>query len=241
MKLEELDYLFIGAHPDDCEIFCGGTILHLLENHRVGICDLSRGEMGSNGNVQKRKKEMQKANDLMKISWRKTLDIEDGTIENNEKNVKKVVRIIRETRPKMIFTFADRCRHPDHITTHHLVKRSAFLSGLAKFAPSKQNPHRPLKILFFAEFYPLPQVDFVIDITPYWEMKKELIRCYDSQIKTNEKSIKKKEVRTYIKSDVFWRNLETLHRCAGVSIGVCYGESFYSEHPLKIKNPIDHY
>ena len=158
MKLEELDYLFIGAHPDDCEIFCGGTILHLLENHRVGICDLSRGEMGSNGNVQKRKKEMQKANDLMKISWRKTLDIEDGTIENNEKNVKKVVRIIRETSPKMIFTFADRCRHPDHITTHQSRQKICLFIGAGKVR-SIQTKSSPSFKKFFSlqNFTPFPK------------------------------------------------------------------------------------
>ena len=239
---KRLDYLFIGAHPDDCEIFAGGTILHLLTQYQVGICDLTQGELGTHGNIKKRQAEIKTANKKMNISWRKTLKIKDGEINNDKKNIFKVIDVLRETQPKIVFTFTNECRHPDHIATHHLVKSSYFFAGLKKYkTPSKiaTVPHRPQALLFFPEFYPLNKIDFVIDITPYWEQKKKIIKCYDSQVLTKKE--KKKENKTFIKSSLFWEHLENNARQSGMAIHKTYGESFYSSQILKINNPLEHY
>ena len=240
----KLDYLFIGAHPDDCEIFAGGTILHLLQNYRVGICDLTQGELGTYGSIKTRQAEIKIANKQMNLSWRKTLKIKDGEINNDKKNISNVIDVIRKTKPKIIFTFTDECRHPDHSATHHLVKAACFLAGVRKYQPLKKSiysVHRPDALLFFPEFYPLKKTNFIIDITSYWEQKKELIKCYHSQVSSEEDSSKNEKSKTFIKSTLFWQHLETTARQSGMMIHTTYGEAFHSLQMLKIMNPLDHY
>lgn len=255
--MKHLDYLFIGAHPDDCEIFAGGTILHLLCQYKVGICDLTEGELSTYGNVKTRQDEVKTANQKMQLSWRKNLKLKDGAISNESKNIQRVVNVIRETRPKIIFTFAEACRHPDHSATHHLVKTACFFAGVKKYSISKNSQlssnishrlHKPQGLLFFREFYPLQKIDFVIDITPYWEKKKEVIQCYRSQVKIEENktslsssSSKSLKSQTFIKSNLFWEHLETIARHSGLKINATYGESFYSLQTLKIDDPLEHY
>lgn len=240
-----LDYLFVGAHPDDCEIFCGGSILSLKsQGFRVGILDLTCGEMGSFGSADIRKTELKKANSLMNIDFRRTLDFRDSFLEDNGATRTGVVNVLRETQAKMVVSFPSVCRHPDHRATHQIVKSSVFLAGLKRYPlQSFQRAHRPQAFVCFAEFYPLPHISFVVDISAFYEKKKELVRCYSSQI-VDENAVEKKETETsstFIHSPAFWDDFEGRAKYFGSLAGVRYAEAFFAENPPHLKDPLVHF
>lgn len=244
-QYQKLDHLFIAAHPDDCEIFCAGTILHFInKGDKVGICDLTLGEMASYGNVEIRQQEVKNANQLMKIHARENLSLPDSYLNNSSEMVDRVIEIIRLYRPRNIFTFAQNCRHPDHSKTHLIVKDAFFLAGLSKRKIKQQikqeiykeelKSHRCENLFFFGDFNSFEKPNFVIDISNYWQQKLEIIKCFNSQIlteKSNEKSQK-----TFVHSKKFWNYLETNAKQMGMLINKDYGEGFFCDNPLKIED-----
>ncbi len=232
-----VDVLIFGAHPDDAEIFMGGTILFLKNsNYRVGVCDLSIGEAGTYGSGENRKSELEKASEMMGLDERITLDMEDGNIRNTIENRMKVIGVIRSLKPKIVFSFSDRLiRHPDHKYCGEIVRESCFLAGLGKIQ-SNQNPHRPDSFIEFPELTIRKKPDFIIDITPYFEKKKDVIRCYRTQV--TAKRERNPETKTLIRSDNFWEILDSRALQAGAMGGVRYGEPFYSPNPPLIFDPV---
>src|SRR6266851_1682242 len=163
MEASSLDILALAAHRDDVEQTCGGTLLKMAERgSRTGILDLTKGEMGTRGTAEDRAREATEAARILKVSWRAALDIPDGRVENTWENRLKVVRVLREQRPKVLILPYWQGRHPDHYTASILGYEAAFLSGLAKLnsAVSHQPsavgdpgsdsaaPHRPFKIIY---------------------------------------------------------------------------------------------
>lgn len=250
-----LDYLFIGAHPDDCEIFVGGTILRLKEQgFRVGILDLTRGEMGSYGTVNTRASEIRKANHLMKLDFRTTLDFPDGKLENTHLAKEKVVDVLRETRAQMVFTFPSVCRHPDHQATHHIVKESIFLAGLKRFKTSKKlEESRPQAVAFFVEFYPPEKISFVMDITTVYRKKEKLVQCYNTQVidknlkedlldsQAASKESESLEKGTFIRSPAFWDDFEGRAKWFGSLAGVRFAEAFSTTYPPHLDHPLNNF
>src|SRR5215203_519860 len=132
---DPVDLLVFGPHPDDLEIGLGGAIAkHVAVGHRVGLCDLTRGELGTNGTPEQRVQESEAARAVLGASWRENLALPDGDIGGDPSHMVTIVELIRQARPKTIAVPHDRDRHPDHVAASRLLTRAAFLSGLTRYA-----------------------------------------------------------------------------------------------------------
>ncbi len=229
-----LDILFFGAHPDDVEICCGGTVINLVASGKdVGIIDLTQGELGTRGNVNTRQSETKAANKILRMNFRSNLKITDGNISNDKKNQLKIIQQIRKHKPEVIFAPYSNDRHPDHVNANKLIKESAFYSGLAKIKSKlngkTQKPHRPKRIFYYMQTYTFVP-SFITDITKSFDKKIKAILCYKSQF-YNPKS---KEPDTFISDKKFLDSIKAKAAFYGFQIGVKYGEPFFAETPLNI-------
>lgn len=179
---EPLDILAIFAHRDDAELTCGGTLAkHARLGHRVGILDLTQGEMGTRGSAELRAAEAEAGRVALGVAHRENLGLPDAGIVNTPETRTLVARVVRRLRPQVVITHAREGRHPDHITTAQLVRDACFLAGLAKVAPDLP-PHRPRKILHalsFRQDFVAPS--FVVDVSDDFETKMAAVRAYASQ------------------------------------------------------------
>lgn len=193
---ESLDILAIAAHRDDVEQTCGGTLVKAAERgQRTGILDLTQGEMGTRGTVEDRASEAANAAKILKVQWRRALDIPDARVENTWENRLKVAAVIRETRPRVVILPYWKGRHPDHYTASVLGYEACFLAGLAKLGTTgkasrdseinKLPPHRPFKIIYATLYYDI-RPTFVVDISEQFEVKFESILAYKSQFSDQE-------------------------------------------------------
>ena len=177
-----VDILAIGAHPDDIELICGGTLIHAqLLGRRTGILDLSAGELGSRGTRELRAQEADRAGELMGVSVRENLGLPDGGIVNTPETRTRVALVIRRLKPSVVITHSLHGRHPDHPVVAQLARDACFVAGLKKIEPSTP-VHRPRKVLHalsFREDYQKPT--FVVDITDSFEKKLEAVAAYGSQ------------------------------------------------------------
>ncbi len=215
-----LDILALAAHRDDVEQTCGGTLLKMAERgYRTGILDLTRGEMGTRGSAEDRAREAAEAARLLKVAWRHALDIPDGRVENTWENRLKVVRVLREQRPRVLILPYWEGRHPDHYTASVLGYESAFLSGLAKL-PLEGSAHRPFKIIY-ASLYRDVRPTFVVDITGQFETRFRALMAYKSQFTDQQAGSgifpAQKEIRARV---------ESMARYYGLLGGVAYAEPF---------------
>lgn len=182
---KDLDILAFAAHPDDVELSCSGTLMkHITEGKRVGVIDLTEGELGSRGSVSLRYEEAENASKIMGLTVRENLKMRDGFFEINEENKLKIVTAIRTYRPKIVLANAIEDRHPDHGRAAQLVSEACFLAGLRKVETivggQLQEVYRPHVVYhYIQDRYIKP--DFVVDITPYIEQKMEAILAYKSQ------------------------------------------------------------
>lgn len=229
----KLDVLAFGAHPDDVELSCSGTLLKLKEEgSKVGVVDLTMGELGTRGTVDTRKKESDSSSKILNIDVRENLDLGDGWFENNQENKLKVIQAIRKYQPTIIFANAIDDRHPDHPRAAMLLDEAFFLSGLKKIETQDngitQDIWRP-KHLFHYVQYRYVKPDFVVDVTPYYETKMKAILSFKSQFyepgKKSDTLISSKKFLDFIKG----RSHEM-----GSSIQVEHGEGFTSAVPLQI-------
>ena len=230
-----LDILALAAHRDDVEQTCAGTLLKMAERgHRTGILDLTQGEMGTRGTAEDRAREAAEAARILKVSWRHALDIPDGRVENTWENRLKVVRVLREQRPRVLILPYWEGRHPDHYTASILGYEAAFLSGLAKLNSAVSHhpsaignpggdsaaPHRPFKIIY-ASLYRDVRPTFVVDITDQFETRFASLMAYQSQFTDQEAGSgifpAQKEIRARV---------ESMARFYGMMGGVTYAEPF---------------
>lgn len=233
--MTKLDILVLSVHPDDAELGCSGTLLkYLAEGKKVGIADLTRGELGTRGSAEIREKEAAAAADVMGLTLRENLEIPDGFFQNTREYQLKVIEVIRKYQPEIVLTNAFYDRHPDHGRASDLVETSAFLAGLRKietfFDGRKQQEWRPRLVLHFIQDYYI-KPDIIIDVTPYWNAKIESIMAYGSQFYNPEWA---DEPQTYISSPEFIAVIESRAREFGKSIGAKYGEGFTSKKILGV-------
>jgi N-acetylglucosamine malate deacetylase 1 len=230
----KLDILYFGAHPDDVELSCGGTVIKLVKaGKKSGIIDLTEAELSTSGTVFSRKKETNTASRLLGIDIRENLKIKDGNIENNEWNRLLIIKKIRDYRPRIVFIPYPEDRHPDHIHTSILLKEAIFYSGLEKISTilngTNQLSYRPDKIIYYMQtniFNP----SFIIDITDEYILKMKSIRAYKSQFFHPRKKGKK----TFISEKKFIDYLEARAKFYGFQIGVKFGEPFYIDSIVKL-------
>jgi N-acetylglucosamine malate deacetylase 1 len=175
-----IDILAIAAHRDDVEQTCGGTLLRMASRGlRTAILDLTQGESGTRGTADDRAREAEEAARLLGVGWRQALDLPDGAIENTYANRLKIVRVLRDVRPRVVILPYWQARHPDHAIVATLGYEACFLSGLAKIETGSQ-PHRPFKIVY-ASLYADVRPSFIVDITPFVEQRHAALMAYKSQ------------------------------------------------------------
>lgn len=224
----KLDVLAIGAHADDIELTCGGTVIKLVnKGKRVGLLDLTEGELGTRGTKEIRAEESKKAASILGVSLRENLGIADGDIQVNKENRVKLIRILRKYRPDILLIPHWLERHPDHQHTHQLCRESWFYAGLEKIATNDdgtdQRPFRPKSYYHYMQVYEFTP-SFVIDISDEYQQRMEAVAAYGSQFH-NPQSY---ERETFLSSPEFMDMLRTRLEYYGDRIGVKYGEPFYS-------------
>lgn len=222
----QLDLLAIAAHPDDAELGCSGTLLrHLEQGKRIGIVDLTRGELGTRGTPEIRIQESQAAAQILGLHARENLGLRDGRFRNDEDDQLAIIRAVRHYRPRIVLANAPVDRHPDHGRASQLISDACFYAGLTRIETERdgkpQSAWRPASIFHFVQSQSIP-VDIVVDITPYWEKKIASIKAYKSQFWDPES----KEPATYISSENFMRMVEARAIEHGHIIGARYGEGF---------------
>ncbi len=235
----KLDILAFAAHPDDIELACSGTLIkHIKKGKKVGIIDLTEGELGSRGSREIRYQEAEKATNIIGNIVRENLNLGDGFFEINENSLIKVIEMIRKYQPDLVLCNAINDRHPDHGRGAELVKRAAFLSGLIKIKTKIneeiQEKWRPKQVFHYIQDEYI-EPDFVIDITSEMETKMKSILAYSSQFYNPEST----EPQTPISSQEFMDFLDGRARQFGRTIGCKYGEGFNSVNPIKIENILD--
>jgi bacillithiol biosynthesis deacetylase BshB1 len=175
-----VDILAIAAHRDDVEQTCGGTLLKMRSlGLETGILDLTQGEAGTRGSAAERAAEAEAAGRILGVRRRQALDLPDGRVENTYENRLKIVRVLRELRPRVVILPYWQGRHPDHYTSAILGYEACFLSGLARLETGAA-PHRPYKVLY-ASLYADVRPTFVVDITPFVEERYRSLMAYRSQ------------------------------------------------------------
>ena len=233
------DVLAIGAHPDDIELACGGTVAKLVQlGHTVALADLTQGELGTRGTKQIRAREAADAARILGVTTRRNLQIPDGGIDIKKENVLKVITLIRELQPSILLIPHGVERHPDHVHTHQLCREAWFYSGLEKL-PTKlrgvrQHPHRPHHFFEFMQWHEF-QPAFIVDISDTFEMKMESIHAHASQF-FNPAS---KDLETKLSSPEFLQTIETRCKYYGQKIGVKYGEPFLTSFSIGVKDVFD--
>ena len=170
-----LDALAFGAHADDVELACSGTIIKLgALGYKTGIITLTQGEMATRGTAEIRANEFEDAGEIMGLAVHKMLDIPDGRVEGTRENKQKIIEEIRAFKPRIVFAPYWVARHPDHEETSHLVRKAAYLAGLKKW-DSDQEPYRPVRVLYYQtrfEFKP----SFIVDISDFHKQKIKSIK-----------------------------------------------------------------
>jgi len=221
----ELDILVVGAHPDDAEIGCGGTIAHYKKkNRKVGILDLSNGEPTPFGTVDKRMAESKAASDILGIDVRITLDMTNRYIENTLENRKKVSEVIRKYRPRIIITHPPNDWHPDHVASHQIVNAAKFQAKLTK-TESEYPEYYPKHVFYFDHSHIKEKnrkLDFLIDISDSLEDKINALKAYKSQFVDNQKHLR---IFDYLRERAGY---------LGYQIGVRYAEGFINPEYLKV-------
>jgi bacillithiol biosynthesis deacetylase BshB1 len=226
-----LDILAFSAHPDDIELSCSGTIIkHIEQGYKVGIVDLTEGELGTRGNKEIRKEEADKAAKLMNISARENLKMPDGFFDLSEANKISVIKMIRKYKPRIVLANAISDRHPDHGRAAQLVSEACFLSGLIRI-DTEQAPHRPEAVYHYIQDR-FTKPDFIVDITGFFDKKMETVKAFRSQFYNPDS----KEILTPISGPEFFTYLEGRAIEFGRLIGKLHGEGYTTERPLGVSS-----
>lgn len=235
----KLDILAFAAHPDDIELACSGTLMkHIQQGKKVGIIDLTQGELGSRGSAELRLQEAQDASKIMGVSFRYNLKMEDGFFQHSKENLIKIIEQIRRFQPEIVLANAIEDRHPDHGRASKLVSEACFLAGLRKIETelegTKQMAFRPKMVFhYIQDRYIKP--DFVIDMTEFYDRKMEAIMAYKSQFYDPNST----EPQTPISGKDFLDSLNGRMAEFGRSIGVYYAEGFTVERTIGVDSLFD--
>src|ERR1700744_3537184 len=214
------DVLAIAAHRDDVEQTCGGTLLRSASRGlRTAILDLTQGEAGTRGTAEDRAREAGDAAKILGVRWREALDLPDGAIENTLENRLKIVRVLREVRPRVVILPWWQARHPDHAIVASLGYEACFLSGLAKIDTGTA-PHRPFKIVY-ASLYADVRPSFIVDITPFIEQRHASLMAYRSQYANQDAGS-----ALFVAEEEIHERTFAEARHYGLLAGVEYGEAF---------------
>ena len=234
----KLHVLAFGAHPDDIELSCAGTLL-VEKNYgkKIGIIDLTRGELGTRGTAETREEEAKNSAGILGVDARENLDMADGFFKNDEENQRKIISVLRKYQPEVVLCNAIDDRHPDHGRAANLVSNSCFLSGLRMIETNdegnRQKIWRPKNVFnYIQDQYFTPS--FVVDISSVIDKKLEAIKAFNSQFFTGEEN--DNEPQTYISTPEFLESIVNRSRMFGQMIGVKHAEGFVSKKMIGINS-----
>lgn len=233
----KLDLVVMTVHPDDAELGAGGTIAkYVAEGKKVGIIDLTRGELGTRGTPQTRAAEATEAARILGVDVRENLELRDGFFQNNEESQLIIIKAIRKYQPEIVITNAFDDRHPDHGRASKLVNDALFLAGLRRIETEldgvSQEAFRPrLQLQLIQDKYIQP--DVVLDVTAYWDIKEKSILAYKTQFNSSGED---EEPQTYISSPDFMESTRGRGREFGRNIQVPFAEGFTARKILGVKD-----
>lgn len=238
----KLDILAIGAHPDDVELGCSGTIITEIRNgKKVGIADLTQGELGTRGTAETRAQEAADAAHIMGVSVRENLKLPDGFFQNDPANQLKLIRVIRKYQPEIVLANALEDRHPDHGRAARLIADASFFSGLRKIETTDdqgqpQEAWRPKYVFHYIQDRYL-EPSFVVDISDVFEARMKAIAAYTTQFYNNNNKMEDDDTpQSYISTPEFLESVIARARMMGKRIGVKFGEGFVAEKVIGIRN-----
>lgn len=233
---EQIDIIFFGAHADDIELSCGGTAVKAVKDGlRIGIVELTRGEMGTRGTPATRKRESQNAAKILGAAFRQQLDFGDGNLQTGREQELQIIEVVRRHKPKLVIAPWPDDRHPDHTRTGRIVTEASFYAGLRSLQTDLP-AHRPQATLYYLQNYMVPP-SLVVDVTKHWKTKMRAIFAYKSQFHDPNS----KEPNTFISSPQFMEMIEARGKHFGALIGVPYGEAYVSKQPPKVDDLIAAY
>lgn len=235
----KLDLMVITVHPDDAELGAGGTIAkYIAEGKKVGIIDLTKGELGTRGTAETRKEEAARAADILGVQVRENLGLRDGFFANNEESQLTIIACIRQYRPEIVITNALDDRHPDHGRASQLVNDALFLSGLRRIETKdkesgvSQKAFRPrLQLQLIQDKYIKP--DIILDISDYWDIKEQAVLAYTTQFNAPGND---SEPQTYISNPDFMESTRGRASELGRNIQVKYAEGFTARKLLGVSD-----
>ncbi|GAB6180277.1 bacillithiol biosynthesis deacetylase BshB1 [Desulfotomaculum defluvii] len=229
----KIDVLAVGAHPDDIEVGTGGLVAKFInQGLKVGVVDLTAGEMSTNGTTEERRLEAQRAAQILGVAWRKCLGLPDRDVSLIKKNIQALVEVIRESRPQLILCPYWEDRHPDHVNAARLVKEANFDAGLKRFS-HHLSAHRAKYIWhYFLSRSVEPQ--FVVDVSEFYEKKRAAIMAHQTQF---GESLQQSETFLNTGPGSMLAIVESRDRFYGAITGCTYGEGFITTAPLAVKNP----
>lgn len=243
-----VDLLAVGAHPDDVELACGGTLaLAAARGRSVGIVHLTRGEAGTRGTAEERAAEARCAADALGAAHLDVLDCGDGELRTGRAEEDALIEVIRRRRPEVILGPPPGDRHPDHRRAHDLLEAAAFYAGLAgrKLSGDAAGlaPHRPAAVYHYMQHNSFDPA-FVIDVTDAWEAKQRALACYRSQLQVpadwgEGEASQRDEPITKVATKEFSLAMEGRMRHFGLLVGAALGEPFGSKLPLAVADPLD--
>ncbi len=232
----KLDILAFGAHPDDVELGCSGTLAKEISlGKKVGIIDLTRGELGTRGSVEIRNSEAANAANILGIAARENLDMRDGFFQNDETNQLKIIKMIRKYQPEIVICNAIHDRHIDHGKGSKLVSDACFLSGLRRIETAinglNQNAWRPKVVYHYIQWETISP-DFVVDISGFMDKKEASILAYSSQFYDPNSN----EPESPITSKNFLDSVKYRAQDLGRIVGVAYAEGFTVERYVAVNS-----
>lgn len=242
-NIQKLDLLVFAPHPDDAEMFCGGLIISSVrQGYKVGIIDLSQGELSSRGNLNSRRKETELATKILGIQYRENLSFPDGKIGeiskkiSRESQLSKIVGLIRKLSPSMVLIPYWEDRHPDHSRTSELLSESVFFTGVKKFKSTPNLPAIKPPLNIYYQYRVAFKPSFITDISSVYEAKYNAIKCYSSQFGLDKNS--SLNFPTLISSPLSLTSLQSKDAYYGSMIGVQYGEPYLLKNAISIDDPI---
>ena len=234
---QKLDLLVIAAHPDDAEIAMGGTILATIASGaRVGIVDLTRGELSSRGTPELRAEETARATEMLGVHWRSCLGLADGSVRDDDPSREALVEVMRQTRPRVVLAPWKDDLHPDHAGAGLLAYRSLYLGGVRLYPSGTGShlQHRASALGYYMCHTPF-EPGVIVDVSEYWNRKMEVVNCYRSQFYDPSHQ----GVPTKISQPGFMAAVEGRARELGTRAGVELGEAIVWQDPPAVANPVD--
>jgi len=229
------DILAFGPHPDDVELFCGGTIAKMVKDgYNVCLIDMTMGEMGTRGSAEERKEEADNAARILGINSRINLGLPDGGLNSRDESQRKaVVNAIRKYKPKMVIGPAAKDRHPDHKQGASLVEEAVFFSYVGGYKCDYER-HKVKALLRYPMWWH-PEADIIVDVSESWEQRMDAVRAYKTQFYT--KGIEGPD--TFLSSNRFVEWVEGRGSQFGAIISVKRGEPFILRNPVPVDDPFD--